>query len=64
MASARRITPSEAQKRITEGALLVCAYDNEQAFQQNQLRGAISLQEFQAQRSSWDTSKEIIFYCA
>jgi hypothetical protein len=61
-----RIAPQQAREHMArpDGALLVCAYDSKQKFQQNQLDGALSLDEFRAQLGSIPRDREIIFYCA
>lgn len=62
--SAERIDPRQAHEDLASGALLVCAYDDDEKFQQNQLEGALALSDFQAQEDSIPKSREIIFYCA
>jgi rhodanese-related sulfurtransferase len=59
-------TPAEiVRQKVTDGsALLVCAYDDEQKFQQLHLEGAISLAEFKSRTSALEKDQEIIFYCA
>lgn len=47
-----------------EGALLVCAYDDDQKFQENRLAGAIPFSEFRRKVNQLPGDKEIIFYCA
>jgi uncharacterized protein (TIGR02284 family) len=61
-----RIPPQEAKQHLgaNRGAMLVCAYDDEEKFRQHHLEGAISLQEFEAQVESVPRNREIIFYCA
>jgi rhodanese-related sulfurtransferase len=62
--AAKRIDPRQAHHDLASGALLVCAYDDEEKFQQNRLEGAVSLAEFQAQEDTVPKDQEIIFYCA
>lgn len=64
--TAKRINPQEAYEhmRADSNALLVCAYDSEEKFQQNHLGGAISLDEFISQADTLSKDREIIFYCA
>ena len=59
-------TPAEkVRQKVTDGsALLVCAYDDEQKFQQLYLEGAISLAEFKSRVSALEKDQDIIFYCA
>ena len=60
-----RISPEMAWGKITSGSgLLVCAYDDDQKFQNNHLQGALSYAEFQSKLSSISKDQEIIFYCA
>ena len=61
-----RITPEQTRDRMAHptGAILVCAYDNKQKFHQNQLEGAMPLDEFRARLGSIPRDQEIIFYCA
>ena len=60
-----RISIEEAHQKIAAGsALLVCAYDDDEKFKNNHLRGAISLNDFRAKLPSLSTVQEIIFYCA
>ena len=44
--------------------LLVCAYDDEEKFKQNDLEGAIPLRKLRAQENSRQKNWPIIFYCA
>ncbi len=61
-----RITPEDAQKHMERDheALLVCAYDDKQKFQQYHLEGAIPLDEFRMRLGTIPKDREIIFYCA
>ena len=49
-----RIPPKQAHTHMQSDAksLLVCAYDSEEQFQQNHLKGAISLSEFASGHSA------------
>src|SRR5215207_1699349 len=60
------ITPDAARQRMTSGAgaLLVCAYDSDQKFQEHRLAGAIPFSQFQSRVATLPKDKEIIFYCA
>jgi rhodanese-related sulfurtransferase len=64
--SVERINPQQAHAhmRADEKALLVCAYDSEEQFQQNRLEGAISLSAFASRVGTIPKEREIIFYCA
>jgi len=65
MAEVARITPQEAHAHVSAGqALLVCAYEDPTRFAELRLKGAISIQEFRARRSTLPRDQEIIFYCA
>ena len=60
-----RISSQEArQKVLSEGALLVCAYDDDDKFKNNHLEGAISFSEFKSRLPSFAKDQELIFYCA
>ena len=60
---AERIDVGAARSRVSEGALLVCAYDDER-WRQNRLDGAISLADLRAKGQSLRKDQEVIFYCA
>jgi hypothetical protein len=60
-----RISPQEVREKVTSGSmLLVCAYDDDQKFNQMHLEGAISLPEFKSKLPSLQRDYEICFYCA
>jgi len=60
-----RVSPQEAYQEVSSGrALLVCAYESEEACSKRLLRGAISLQEFKSKLSELKKDQPIIFYCA
>jgi hypothetical protein len=64
-AAIARIGPRDAKPRIDSGAaLLVCAYDKPEKFRQNQLEGALSLDQLKGRESSLAKETELIFYCA
>ncbi len=52
------------RKCLAGNATLVCAYDSEEKFRSMRLAGALSYQEFLAQRQTIPWNREIIFYCA
>ena len=65
MADILRVTSEEIRPRVTAGkALLVCAYDDEDAFRSMRLEGAISLKDLDARLSALPREQEIVFYCA
>ena len=65
MIESERVEPREALEKLKAGtALLVCAYDNEEAFKTVHLEGALSLSEFKSTLSGLSKDQEIIFYCA
>jgi hypothetical protein len=58
-----RIPPDEARKKVLSNeAILVCAYEEEEKFRKMHLEGAISLNEFKNRISSLPKEQEIIFY--
>lgn len=63
---AQRIGPVDAHDRLQANpeALLVCAYDEPEKFEQNHLQGAIPLDELYARTNSIPRNTEIILYCA
>ena len=62
--NAVRIDPREAHAHVASGALLVCAYDDDEKWWKNRLAGAISLAEFRASEAAVPKDHEVIFYCA
>ena len=65
MTEAELITPEEAYPRVKAGkAVLVCAYNDDEAFQKNRLQGAISYGDFSSRAPEISKDQEIIFYCA
>ena len=65
MTEAELITPEEAYPRVKAGkAFLVCAYNDDEAFQKNRLQGAISYGDFSSRAPEISKDQEIIFYCA
>jgi hypothetical protein len=64
-ATTERVSPQQARQHVESGgALLVCAYDSEEKFQENRLEHAISLEQFKSRSGSLSKDREIIFYCA
>ena len=65
MSIATRIPPAEVIPKLQSGkALLVCAYQNDEKFQNNHLEGAISYDHFQEKIDTLNKEQEIVFYCA
>jgi hypothetical protein len=64
MAEIPRIDVQEARQRAAAGgALLVCAYDDEEKCRQLGLEGAISLARFRSLLPALPQNREVIFYC-
>jgi hypothetical protein len=58
-----RIPPEEAKKKILSNeAILVCAYEDEEKFRKMHLEGAISFIEFKKRAPLLSKEQEIIFY--
>lgn len=65
IATVERIEPEQALRDMQKnGAILVCAYDNDEKFAKNHLEGALSLAELRARESALARDHELIFYCA
>ena len=64
MADPERINPKEAHEKSRGGALLVCAYDDDERCRKLHLEGAISFTEFKSKLPSLSKDREVIFYCA
>ena len=63
--AAERIAVKEArEKLISNQALLVCAYDSNDAFNKMRLEDAIPLSEFKEKLSKIEKGEMVIFYCA
>ena len=61
----QRIEPEQARREISSGgALLVCAYDDDEKCKHYELSGALTLSELQRREHSLARDQEIIFYCA
>lgn len=64
MKNIERVTPEYTDEKVTSGdGCLICAYDDNEKFKQNNLKGAISLDEFNNQVKDLPKEKELIFYC-
>ena len=58
-----RVPPEEARKEVLSNtALLVCAYEDDEKFRRMHVEGAISLNEFKDLAVSLARDQEIIFY--
>lgn len=62
--TAKRIDPEQAHQAVEAGALLVCAYDDDEKCRQNLLEGAIPLSQFLSLEPSLPRNQRVIFYCA
>ncbi len=60
----RIAAPDVREKVMNNGALLVCAYDDDDKFKDYHLGGAISLSEFKSKTNDMEKNQEIFFYCA
>lgn len=62
---AKRIDVELAREHLDSdsGALLVCAYDEPEKFEENHLEGALSLEQFRKREDDLAKDREIIFYC-
>jgi hypothetical protein len=63
MSNAERISAEEARRRVEQGALLVCDYDDAAKCAKYALRGALSLDELLGQESL-AKEREVLLYCA
>jgi hypothetical protein len=65
MAEVERISVDEARGKVTSGgALLVCAYEDEQKCNTIKLEGAISLRGLDSRLAALPKDRAIILYCA
>lgn len=65
MANVNRVSAKDIREEVQSGsALLVCAYDDDNKFQRNNLEGAIPLSEFKVRVLDLRKDKKIVFYCA
>jgi len=65
MANSNRVSARDIREEVVSGtALLVCAYDDEGKFKNNNLEGAIPLSEFKVRVLDLKKDKKIVFYCA
>ena len=59
-----RIPPEEAKAKIDRGALLVCAYEDEDRCRILRLEGSLTLGELRSRLPELSRDREIVFYCA
>lgn len=65
MTEVELITPEEAYPMVKAGeAVLVCAYNDDEAFRKYRLEGAISYGDFSSRVLEFSKDQEIIFFCA
>ncbi|MBI3128536.1 MAG: ArsR family transcriptional regulator [Candidatus Tectomicrobia bacterium] len=64
MANVPRIGAKEAYGKMEEGALLVCAYEEEEKCKKINLEGSLNLREFEQRAGNLGKDRELIFYCA
>jgi len=65
MADVARISVEEARREVDAGgALLVCAYEDEQKCSKISLQGSINMAQFASRLATLPKDQEIIFYCA
>lgn len=63
--AATKIDATQARHDVeVSDALLVCAYDDQEKFENNRLAGAIALDDLRDQEDSLSKERELIFYCA
>jgi hypothetical protein len=62
---AQRISVSDVQQKLArrDGALLVCAYDDDQRWRAAGVTGSIPLSQLQSKLNTLPRTQEIIFYC-
>ena len=60
-----RVSKEIVHRKITEdGALLICAYENEPAVSTFALPGSMTLAEFEKRAAEIPKDQELFFYCA
>jgi len=65
MGHVQRSSAEETRRKMQSGgALLVCAYDDEEKCKKMRLEGAITLGNFRSQLNSLPKDRDVIFYCA
>jgi hypothetical protein len=64
MPDAERISAEDAREHAAQGALLVCAYDDDQKCNRLRLEGALTMGELGGRLDTLPREQEIVFYCA
>ena len=65
MAEVSRIGVEEARRKVAAGgALLVCAYDDEEKCKKVNLQGSINMTQLASRVATLPKDQEVIFYCA
>ena len=65
MTEPERITPQNAREKAEqEGALLVCAYEDDEKCRKLQLAGSTTMSGLRQRLQEIPVDREIIFYCA
>ena len=64
MSDIERISAEDARRRAARGALLVCAYDDDQKCGRLRLEGALTVGELGGRLDTLPRDQEIVFYCA
>jgi hypothetical protein len=59
-----RVSPEDARHLMAEGALLICAYEDEEQCRRVRLDGALTMGEFRSRQDSLSKETPLIFYCA
>jgi hypothetical protein len=59
-----RIGPQQAKRDMASGALLVCAYDDDEKCRQFQLDRSVPFSQIKRMENTIPKGQEIIFYCA
>jgi hypothetical protein len=62
---AQRISVRDVQQKLGrhDGALLVCAYDDDQKWRDAGVTGSIALSQLRSRLNTLPNTQEIIFYC-
>lgn len=59
-----RIPAAEVRKRLEEGAVLACAYDDEAKCRKMLVDGALTMDDLRGASAEILPDQEILFYCA